>query len=835
MSFGSVIQYSPGVAIREIDLTSYVRFEGVSPAATVGDFTWGPVQTPYMINNIDQFIEAFGQPNDRNYVDWYGCFNFLSYSSSLFVTRVINEIGRDNDGFFEATSINQNGDVVDSDGNELALNSTTSKGHDGRFGVLIKNEDHYRIVDASLQSKQYQFAARYPGILGDSITIEMVDSNSFIDKGSTPEDPSTWSYWKYADEFNGAPSTSPSADRVRASNDELHIIIIDSRGLFTGTPGAILEKYEALSKARDAKSLDGAPIFYGNVINNQSKYVWFLGGPQDYELVPANYLGNPKEDMLVFGGANYDPASPPVITVTGGLAGVPAGDPSVPIELIPVMEDTGFANGGQRIDYLTVANEGAQYQWDPENDPITVTVTGGVAVSGSTNVIDAAAITITMSGSGYNVGDLLKFSGQTPEIEAVVTVKTIDSNGSITDIEVVDGGQGYNTTDPMTLDDIVTVEGNTAGVIAATIDIDSSVFPSEAITIKDAVISITPEHLVRFESDTWGVPMQSPSGSPRSFASLRYSYSKAFQGGQVGSLPSPGDIIRGWNEYENPEAIDFSIAFSNAAGGNSTSSAVINNHIINNICEKRKDCVLCLSPPKDAVVNQTQNDATNKILDFYTRMNQVSSYAIMDSGWKLQYDTFSDEFRWIPLNADIAGLCAATDVNYDPWWSPAGLTRGRIKNITSLAFNPNKSARDLLYKSSINPVVTFKGEGTILYGDKTMLNRASAFGYINVRRLFIVLQKSIAKAARNSLFEFNDSFTRAQFVSMVEPFLRTVKSRRGIYDFMVVCDSRNNTPDIIDRAEFVGDIYIKPARSINFITLNFVAVRTGVDFKEVAG
>jgi len=207
----------------------------------------------------------------------------------------------------------------------------------------------------------------------------------------------------------------------------------------------------------------------------------------------------------------------------------------------------------------------------------------------------------------------------------------------------------------------------------------------------------------------------------------------------------------------------------------------------------------------------------------------------MDSGWKYQYDKFNDKYRWVPLNGDIAGLCVRTDESRDAWWSPAGFNRGHIKNVVKLAWNPQKAHRDELYKNGINPVVTIPGQGTVLFGDKTLQAKPSAFDRINVRRLFIVLEKAIATASKFTLFEFNDEFTRSQFVNMVEPFLRDIQGRRGIYDFKVVCDESNNTGEVIDRNEFVGDIYIKPARSINFIQLNFVAVRTGVDFEEVVG
>ena len=251
------------------------------------------------------------------------------------------------------------------------------------------------------------------------------------------------------------------------------------------------------------------------------------------------------------------------------------------------------------------------------------------------------------------------------------------------------------------------------------------------------------------------------------------------------------------------------------------------------MAENRRDCLVFLSPEQSDVVNNSGNEVADikSLRDTFTS----SSYAVMDSGSKYQYDKYNDVYRWIPLNGDVAGLCARSDLERDPWFSPAGFNRGQIKNVVKLSWNPTKAERDSLYKAGINPVVTFPGEGTVLYGDKTLLSRPSAFDRINVRRLFIVLEKAIARAARSSLFEFNDEFTRAQFVNLVEPFLRDVQGRRGIYDYRVVCDTTNNTPEVIDRNEFVGDIYVKPARSINFIQLNFVAVRTGVSFNEVVG
>jgi phage tail sheath protein FI len=262
-----------------------------------------------------------------------------------------------------------------------------------------------------------------------------------------------------------------------------------------------------------------------------------------------------------------------------------------------------------------------------------------------------------------------------------------------------------------------------------------------------------------------------------------------------------------------------------------TNTATVPNYLIG-IAESRKDCMVFVSPKyADVVNNATPATSIVSTAGALTK----SSFAVMDSGWKYQYDKYNDVYRWVPLNGDIAGLCVRTDLERDPWFSPAGLQRGVIKNVIKLAWSPAKADRDTLYKAGVNPVVSFPGEGTILYGDKTLQNRPSAFDRINVRRLFIVLEKSIARAARSSLFEFNDEFTRAAFVNLVEPFLRDIKGRRGIYDYKVICDTTNNTPEVIDQNNFVGDIYIKPARSINFIQLNFVAVRTGVSFEEIVG
>ena len=299
----------------------------------------------------------------------------------------------------------------------------------------------------------------------------------------------------------------------------------------------------------------------------------------------------------------------------------------------------------------------------------------------------------------------------------------------------------------------------------------------------------------------------------------------SLSGGVDGSAPSDGDKITSFRSFRDAEEVDIGLI----VGGEASATVALD---LIAIAEARKDCVAFLSPEQADVVNSEGTEADN-VVDFRNSLGS-SSYAVLDSGWKYQYDKYNDVYRYIPLNGDTAGVTAATEANRDAWFSPAGFNRGNFRNVIKLHFNPRKSERDTLYKNGVNPVTTFMGSGTVLFGDKTLLAKPSAFDRINVRRLFIIMEKAIARFARAQLFEFNDAFTRAQFVGAVEPFLRNVQGRDGITDFKVVCDGSNNTGDVVDRNEFVGDIYVKPNRSNNFIQLNFVAVGTGVAFSEVA-
>jgi phage tail sheath protein FI len=739
-------QLSPGVKVNEIDLTNIIPAVSTSGGAFVGQFHWGPVLDYTIVENRSRLEALFGKPSDVNYVDWFSAMNFLAYSNNLNVIRVVDE----------ATALNASADGL---------------------GVLVKNEEHYNLVQPTAGSAV--IAAKYPGALGNSIEVHMADASTFTD-------------WEYASQFDGKPGTSEYAASlgISGANDELHIVVIDAGGQFTGVPGAILERFQYVSKASNAKTLDGAPNFYGSVLNTQSEYVWWMGNPT------AGYGSDGAVTAITpVGDGLYGTGDVPAITIVGDGTGATA---------TAVMSASGVA-----ID-VQINTAGTGYVATE-----VLTLSNGVTIEVDTVDVGGEILTFTVTNVGTGVVDATgdaatggSGAGASFDVEAgfAVASVTIDTAGA-----------NYSTAPTVGFDAPVSPNGTQESDAAATVSAD----------LDDWNIPLATG--VSYKVLDWGT---APTGvGARDGVALVLDLTA----GADGTAADDQDLIAGWNLFENAEVVDVSILFTGDAGGQANSQAVIQ-HVIDNVAEKRKDVIVCFSPDLADVFNVTPEAAAENCVEFRsTKINRSSSYAVMDSGWKYQYDLYNDKYRYVPLNGDIAGTMANTDEVADPWYSPAGYTRGRIKNVISLVFSPSKTQRDILYKVGINPVVSFTGEGVVLYGDRTQQTKSSAFSKINIRRLFIVLEKAIATAAKYQLFEFNDQFTRSQFKNMVEPFLREVKGRRGIYDFQVVCDDTNNTPEVIDRSEFVADIYIKPAYSINFITLNFVAVRTGVEFEEIIG
>ena len=655
-------QLSPGVNVSEYDLTTIVPSVGTTEGAIAGQFNWGPANTIVTISNEVELADRFGKPDANNFATWFTAANFLSYARNLKVVR--------------------------------AANSTFDRNATDGVGLLIQNEDVYNYSYNSpfTAGAATTIAARYLGDKGNGLRIAIFANG---------QNSAAWSNWTsntvaYANQFDGKPGTSSFVGNRGGTNDEMHIIVIDEKGNFTGVPNTVLEKFAFVSKASDAKNDDGSSNYYVNVVNDRSKFIYIVN----------HQTGN-----------TYN-----IATVTA------------------------------------VTNTAAKFD---NND------TGFIILSGG-------------SGSGANVSF------------------TANANGYIeTSITVNNRGTGYYLGETVT------------GVAQSASGNGSS-----------AVITVTLQN--QSISTNWGVPASNTAFNPGPYDT----YSKLLTSG-LSSTVTGAELITAYDKFKNAEEVDISLIMTGAAPQN------VAEYIVDNIAETRKDCVAFVSPLMSNVVNKAGQEVTQ--IAAYRDLFNSSSYTVMDSNWKYQFDKYNNVYRWVPMNGDIAGLCVRTDFERDPWYSPAGFNRGQIKNVTKLAWNPSKTDRDELYKRGVNPIVSFPGEGTVLYGDKTLLARPSAFDRINVRRLFIVLEKAIARAAKYSLFEFNDEFTRAQFISLVEPYLRDVQGRRGIYQYRVVCDQTNNTPEVIDRNEFIGDIYIKPARSINFIQLNFVAVRTGVAFDEIVG
>jgi len=531
---------------------------------------------------------------------------------------------------------------------------------------------------------------------------------------------------------------------------------------------------------------------------------------------------------------------------------------------------------------VSICSNATAYEQNFAGNANTLGVTTGTPAIGATTVgVDTGGGSAGAGGAAYNVGDIVHFQeadGQEYEITAIstdnLTIKQLDNpNGgglktalaAATNVrrrwrfydlfDAAPGTSTYATGKGLIADEMHVVvfdrTGDISGFRADTNGertnavLETFPFVSQAASAKTSqggtnfypdVIYGQSKLIYWLDHDS---SLSNAGTDPVAGTTFASTAGKGgvkddnLSGGTDDYAVTVGELALAYDEFADAETVDVNLLMA----GTSPASADGVSHATKmiDIVEARKDCVAFISPRRADVVNVSSAHTQGSNVKGFFDSLASSSYAVFDSGYKYMYDKFNDTFRFVPLNGDIAGLCANTDNVADPFFSPGGFNRGQIRGAVKLAFNPTKAQRDILYPARINPVTTFPGQGTVLFGDKTALSKPSAFDRINVRRLFILLEKSIATAAKFQLFEFNDEFTQAQFRNLVEPFLRDIQGRRGITDFSVVCDGTNNTGEVIDRNEFVADIFIKPARSINFIQLNFIAVRTGVAFSEVGG
>ena len=644
---------SPGVQVKEKDLTTTVRSEPTSVGAFAGVFQKGPISQVTTVSSEEQLVAIFGKPNGTNFEYWFTAASFFMYSNTLKIVRIettgaVNSCVSGTAILVKNDSHYEDGDGVTGPYNDGSANvgefaartagawgntlhvatCNTAAGYqelakttvneasavEGDTSITVASATDIAVGDILFFQETSGQKYRVTVLSGTTIhfvrypTVAATGLASNITNGTNVD-----RTWRWADQFDKAPGTSQFVSDRGGSNDEMHIIVLDEDAEITGTSNAVLEKFENVSKAADALTIEGNANYYADVLFTSSGYIYWMDHP----------------------------------------AGA-----------------TAWGNNAKDQNFIAVTN----------------------------------------------------------------------------------AAQGFS---------LVTGVGGT-------------------------------------------------------------------------TAPTEGQRQLAYDEFKDVDTVDFNLLMAGPASVGST-GATTHGVYITDLVDQRKDCVGFISPDRSDVVNVAKSYTQTENVKGYFDLLSSSSYTVFDSGYKKMYDKYNDVYRMVPLNGDIAGCCARTDALEDPWWSPAGIARGQIRGAVSVAYNPKQVERDTLYRARINPIVAFPGEGTVLFGDKTGLARNSAFSRINVRRLFLTIEEACKVAARSILFEFNDEFTRDQFKAMVNPYLRDVQSRRGMTDFLVVCDETNNTGQVIDNNEFRADIYVKPARSINFITLTFIATRTGVDFAEVVG
>ena len=638
-------QVSPGVLVQERDLTRIIPAVSTSIGAVAGEFRKGPLDEIVSISSENDLVDTFGEPDSNNFEVFFSAANFLQYSNSLRVVR--------------ATQTN--------------LVNATSTG----CGLQIKNTTHYQDNYADGSGVVGTFAARTAGAHGNTLLV----------------------------------STCPSATAY------------EEEGATTVNDGSTAVGDTTITVT------DGTQLNVGDIISFST-----TAATNDYD---------DGHQYRITNIATHD--------------------------LTIVQKDSG--SGG-----------------------LLTTITNGANVRRRWRYYDSVG---AGPGTSTFVSDR---SGSGDEIHVVV----VDEDGDVTGVP----GQVLETFEKLSkAADAKSPQG------------DTNYYPD--------VIYTKSQHIYWMDHNTAGTNWGS-NASGTTFTAVDTPTLESLSGGADGSSVTTGQKKTAYEKFQDAETVDVGLIIAGSGDGTHVENLIT-------IAEIRKDAVVFASPERADVVN-VSNSETQKdnVIDFFNSRSS-SSYCVFDSGYKYMYDKYSDVYRFVPLNGDIAGLAARTDLVADSWFSPAGFNRGNVRGAVKLAFNPTKSQRDELYMKRINPVCTFPGQGTVLFGDKTALSSPSAFDRINVRRLFITLEKAISTASKFQLFEFNDEFTRANFRAIVEPFLREVQGRRGITDFLVVCDNTNNTGDVVDRNEFVAEIFVKPNRSINFIKLQFVATRTGVAFEEVAG
>ena len=867
-------QVSPGINVSEIDLTTSVPALATTVGGFGGVFRWGPVGKFVLVDSENTLANRFGKPTSDNYETFYTAANFLSYGNALYVSRAATTSGFANTASIvldSDTSLTVNsvalgvtvGNRVQGDGiaddtfvtavsNSTVATTTISRAATANAtalisffantmalsayagdtatvvasNVVVRNSEEFENKGASNATfTGTEFVARYPGALGNSLKVSMCDSDRQFSETITFETNTSYgsttaNTYALADLTSATMSITVGSNTANVvfvwSGDDFADRVANSTIARTAGSVGILANFIPLATANTLFT-NGDAVWYAKGTTSTANSIQGLSEGTSYFVIAANTTG--LSLSLSSGGS--------AVTVSNGASN----------------SDVYFTKQSATDLGLTLAQ--ARLAVTAVKDKLNV---GDYIEVGNTS-IGKQNMKVVSEGAQADDGTNIFFN--------IVFDSTWNKSTNFSDTSLKRQWEYFNTVDSApgvsqamtnaglsTKDEVSVVVVDEDGLISGTpgqvLEIYQNLSRATDAKKEDGTTNYYKTAINDFSRWIWATNDRSGAVSNTlttvANSTNTTTYTKSFVRGTDGateSTVSMGAVGAAYDLFADASTVDVSLILQGKAIG--TSDVQLANYLIDNIAEVRKDCVVFVSPAYSDVVGiTTENAQAQNIVDFRNLLRNTS-YAFLDSGYKYQYDKYADVYRYIPLNGDIAGITARSDSLKDPWFSPAGFTRGQIKNLVKLAFSPGKTERDLLYKNDVNPIVTFPGQGTVLYGDKTLLGRASAFDRINVRRLFIVLEKAIATASNSTLFEFNDDFTRSQFVNLVEPYLRDVQGRRGIFDFRVVCDETNNTAEVIDSNRFVGDIYIKPAKSINFIQLNFVAVRSGVEFNEIAG
>jgi hypothetical protein len=787
---------SPGVRIREVDLTNgRVATTSQVIGALAGPFERGPVEEPVLIENEQQLIDAFGKPSSNNYQYeyWYTASNYLNYGGVLRLVRT--------------------------DGSNLGNANSPVGTASSLTSVKIKNFDDYLSQNSSL----WHWSAKTPGTWANGLKVCVIDN--------------------LADQTFTGVSTGITTSIQNVSVGSTTISFDVEGDLNIGVTTSGLEVGDILSAqyivaSTTIVSIGVSSIVISNAATNTGVATTSVSCAFSRPTLISStnaLVGAAVTQAISIGVAGIGTTSTADGYLKGIITGV--GNSEIYVKLVEQVSSTGIATPATYSKYSFNSSSTISVGKTTTNDGIG---SGNVTLHTSPNFsvsdwYNSRTLGLDNSTIYWNTiapkPGTSQYAASRSSSNDEIHVVVVDDNGSVTGItgNIVEKWVGLSKAS------------------------DAQLSPQQKIYYKDYLANtssyiyggaepsdMTAVSFAGTGGQNWNQVTQGIKFNVCGNRAYRLLGGNSYGTRSAGGYITPeydttlGDIINSYKVFENVREFDIDFLMMGSGYSDKISTQAKANELIS-IASNRKDCIAVISPNRSSVVNITNASVqTSNVVDFYDGISS-SSYAVFDSGYKYMFDRFNNQFIYVPLNGDVAGCMCRTSINDFPWFSPAGSKRGVINGAVKLAYNPSQAQRDLLYDSRINPVIYSPGSGIILFGDKTGLSQSSAFDRINVRRLFIELEQNIESAARDQLFEFNDSVTRSNFVNIVEPYLRDVQAKRGITEFFVICDETNNTSDVIDNNEFRADIFIKPARSINFVGLTFVATRTGVSFEEVVG